>query len=208
MYLFRFNLKHLYLYSECQYCGQYYLRKDNLDLHIQNVHEAGQKHPCKLCPKSYACKDRLQDHLRTVHGILPWNTVQILQTESKPHVSDHEKVIKITFFSSFSLTKKGLHFPVKLQVQKELEGSVKCRYCEQVFLSTELEYHLRFSHGVKPIRPGTLASTSANELSISEAAEALLKTLTPQPDYLLRSLTPLPMETLDELIMDSALSKE
>ena len=99
MDLFRFILKHLYLYSECQYCGQYYLRKDNLDLHIQNVHEAGQKHPCKLCPKSYACKDRLQDHLRTVHGILPWNTVQILQTDSKPHVSDHEKVIKITFFS-------------------------------------------------------------------------------------------------------------
>ena len=97
---------------------------------------------------------------------------------------------------------------VELQVQKELEGSVKCRYCEQVFLPTELEYHLRFSHGVMPIRPGTLGSTSANELSISEAAEALLKTLTPQPDYLLRSLTPLPMETLDELIMDSALSKE
>ena len=53
-----------------------------------------------------------------------------------------------------------------------------------------------------------MASSLANELSISEAAEALLKTLTPQPDYLLRSLTPLPMETLDELIMDSALSKE
>ena len=94
---------------------------------------------------------------------------------------------------------------MKLQVQKELEGSVKCRYCEQVFLSTELEYHLRFSHGVKPIRPGTLASTSANELSISEAAEAFLKTLTPQPEYLLENLTPLPMETLDQTGFGSSL---
>ena len=83
------------IFSECQYCGQYYLRKDNLDLHIQNTHEAGQKHPCKLCSKSYACKDRLQDHLRTVHGILPWNNVQILQTESKPHANDQEQVIII-----------------------------------------------------------------------------------------------------------------
>ena len=136
MYLFRFNLKHLYLYSECQYCGQYYLRKDNLDLHIQNVHEAGQKHPCKLCPKSYACKDRLQDHLRTVHGILPWNTVQILQTESKPHVSDHEKVIKITFFSSFSLTKKRFTF------SREIAGSKRIgRKCQMSILRTSISFN-------------------------------------------------------------------
>jgi hypothetical protein len=64
-----------------------------------------------------------------------------------------------------------------------------------------MESHLRFSHGVMPVRPG-----GPTELSISEAAEALLKTLTPQPDYLLRCLTPFPMESLDDLIMDSALS--
>lgn len=81
------------------------------------------------------------------------------------------------------------------------EDVLKCKYCEQAFLPAEMENHLRFSHGVMPI-------TSSDQLTISEAAEALLKTLTPQPDYLLRSLTPLPMETLDELIMDSALSKE
>ena len=44
-----------------------------------------------------------------------------------------------------------------------------------------------------------MASSLANELSISEAAEAFIKTLTPQPEYLLENLTPLPMETLDPL---------
>ena len=158
---------------ECKQCGQFYLRKDNLENHIQSVH-GPEKHPCKLCSKSYACKERLQDHLRTSHGILPWNKVQVLQTVSKPHEDE------------------------QAEVQKELEGTIKCRYCEQVFLPAEMENHLRFSHGVMPIRPGT---TNA-EISMSDAAEALLKTLTPQirfdPDYLLRSLTPLPMETLDE----------
>ena len=54
-----------------------------------------------------------------------------------------------------------------------------------------------------PVRPG-----GPTERSITEAAEALLRTLTPQPDYLLRCLTPLPMETLDEIIMESALNKD
>ena len=105
-------------------------------------------------------------------GILPWNKVQVLQTSSKPHEEEVEAL-----------------------VQKELEGTVKCRYCEQAFVPTEIETHLRFSHGVMPIRdfPDPFA---------------LLKTLTPNPDFLLRSLTPLPMETLDELILDSAFSKE
>lgn len=58
-----------------------------------------------------------------------------------------------------------------------------------------METHLRFSHGVMPVKRG-----SANEFTVSEAAEALLRTLTPQPDYLLRCLTPLPMETLDDFI--------
>ena len=50
-----------------------------------------------------------------------------------------------------------------------------------------------------PIQPDTMASSLANELSISEAAEAFIKTLTPQTEYLLKNLTPLPMETLDPL---------
>ena len=87
--------------------------------------------------------------------------------------------------------------------EQELDDDwqLKCKYCEQAMEKGEMENHLRFSHGVMPI-------TSSEQFTISEAAEALLKTLTPQPDYLLRSLTPLPMETLDELIMDSALSKD
>ena len=59
-----------------------------------------------------------------------------------------------------------------------------------------METHLRFSHGVMPVKRGT-----ANEFTVSEAAaEAMLRNLTPQPDYLLRCLTPLPMETLDDFI--------
>ena len=87
--------------------------------------------------------------------------------------------------------------------EQELDDDwhLKCKYCEQAMEKGEMENHLRFSHGVMPI-------TSSEQLTISEAAEALLKTLTPQPDYLLRSLTPLPLETRDELIMDSALSKD
>ena len=73
-----------------------------------------------------------------------------------------------------------------------------------------MESHLRFSHGVVPVKESSAAagpsSSSAgfalgsNDYSVSEAAEALLRTLTPQPDYLLRCLTPLPMETLDDFL--------
>ena len=140
-------------------------------------------HSCKLCSKSYNSNDRLQEHLKTSHGILPWNKVKILQVSTKNHDNIEEDQEK---------------------ARQELAGNLKCRYCEQFFLPAEMENHLRFSHGVMPVKqPGV-----STELSITEAAEALLKTLTPQPDYLLRSLTPLPMETLDELILDSALSKE
>ena len=149
--------------------------------------EQKENHPCKLCSKNYASQERLQEHLRTSHGILPWNKVKILQVTSKPHeASQNSEEID--------------HLK---ETRAELEGTEKCRFCEQYFLPAEMENHLRFSHGVMPIRAGV-----STELSITEAAEALLKTLTPHPDYLLRSLTPLPMETLDELIMDTALSKE
>ena len=148
-------------------------------LFLCSVHgEQKENHPCKLCSKSYGTKERLQDHLRTSHGILPWNKVQVLQVSSKNHEIEGDEQEKI---------------------QEELAGTLKCRYCEQVFLPAEMENHLRFSHGVMSVRQGV-----STELSITEAAEALLKTLTPQPDYMLRTLTPLPMESLDELIMDSA----
>jgi len=164
---------------QCKTCNHFFLRKDNLEAHILNVHgEQKENHPCKLCSKSYGTKERLQDHLRTSHGILPWNKVQVLQVSSKNHKIEGDEQEKI---------------------QEELAGTLKCRYCEQVFLPAEMENHLRFSHGVMSVRQGV-----STELSITEAAEALLKTLTPQPDYLLRTLTPLPMESLDELIMDSA----
>ena len=58
---------------------------------------------------------------------------------------------------------------------------------------------LKSKNVLMPIQPDTMASSLANELSISEAAEAFIKTLTPQPEYLLENLTPLPMETLDPL---------
>lgn len=72
---------------------------------------------------------------------------------------------------------------------------LKCKICEHDFAPTEMENHLRFSHGVLSVRPG-----APFDFSVSEAAEALLRTLTPQPDYLLRCLTPLPMETLDDFM--------
>ena len=55
---------------------------------------------------------------------------------------------------------------------------------------------LKSKNVLMPIQPDTMASSLANELSISEA---FIKTLTPQPEYLLENLTPLPMETLDPL---------
>ena len=118
----------------------------------------------------------MTDHLRICHGILPWNVLP--------------------------MAKNGQDLDVEC-LEKELAGSVQCKFCEQTFLPTEMESHLRFSHGVMPVRPG-----GPTERSIAEAAEALLRTLTPQPDYLLRCLTPLPMETLDEIIMKSALNKD
>ena len=83
-----------------------------------------------------------------------------------------------------------------------MAGTLKCWYFENFFLPAEMENHLRFSHGVMSVRQGV-----STELSITEAAEALSKTLNHWPDYLLRTLIPLSMESLNELIIDSALSK-
>ena len=85
--------------------------------------------------------------------------------------------------------------PESVSLEEGLKGKLKCKICEHNFLATELETHLRFSHGVLPVKPG-----AQSDFSVSEAAEALLRTLTPQPDYLLRGLTPLPMETLDDFV--------
>ncbi len=74
---------------------------------------------------------------------------------------------------------------------------LNCKVCENDFLPVEMEAHLRFSHGIMPVRrPGEAAAAN----NISEVADAILRTLTPQPDYLLRCLTPLPMDTLDDFI--------
>ena len=67
-----------------------------------------------------------------------------------------------------------------------MAGTLNCRYCEEVFLPAEMENYYSFSHGVMFVHQGV-----STELSITESAEALLKTLNLQPDYLLRTLTPL-----------------
>ena len=79
------------------------------------------------------------------------------------------------------------------KIQKELAGTLNCRFSEQVVLLAETENYYRFSHGVMSVCQGV-----STELSMTESAEAILKTLTLQPDYLLRTLTPLP--TLNYLI--------
>ena len=48
------------------------------------------------------------------------------------------------------------------KTQEELAGTLKCQYCEQVFLPAEMENHLRFSHGVMSVRQGV-----STELSIT-----------------------------------------
>ena len=75
-----------------------------------------------------------------------------------------------------------------------------------------MESHLRFSHGVVPVKSVSAPAVSNAEeaaeqstsfsasASVTEAAEAMLRTLTPQPDYLLRCLTPLPLDTLDDFL--------
>ena len=50
---------------KCKICNNFFLRKDNLESHILNVHgEQKENHPCKLCSKTYERKERLEEHLR------------------------------------------------------------------------------------------------------------------------------------------------
>jgi len=85
---------------------------------------------------------------------------------------------------------------VMAKVADESDGGeqvVRCEVCEKDFLPEELEAHRRFSHGLRTDK------VEEKERSLI-STEALLRTLTPQPDYLLRCLTPLPIDTLDDLL--------
>jgi hypothetical protein len=145
----------------CDYCGNYFLRKDNLEEHIKSAHEdESARLTCKVCQVSTGNEKALDEHMKSHHGVLPWNKV------------------------------------VEGDIEKELSGELRCKICEKSFLPAEMETHLRFSHGVLPVKTGSVNT----DFALPASAEALLRTLTPQPDYLLRCLTPLPMETLDDLI--------
>lgn len=150
---------------------------------------------CKLCSKSYSSQELLQvSHILIIFGVFAIASFFALQE----HLRTVHGILPWNKVQVCQVSSK----PHELNEQElDDDWQLKCKYCEQAMEKGEMENHLRFSHGVMPI-------TSSEQFTISEAAEALLKTLTPQPDYLLRSLTPLPMETLDELIMDSALSKD
>ncbi len=153
----------------CDYCGAFYLRRDNLEEHVRTAHEDDSlRLSCKVCKATAGNALALEDHMRSHHGVLPWNKL------------------------------------VDGDMERELLGAgrLQCKVCEKSFLPSEMETHLRFSHGVLPVKPGSLnaADFAAFALPASASAEALLRTLTPQPDYLLRCLTPLPMETLDDFI--------
>ena len=39
---------------------------------------------------------------------------------------------------------------VEGDIEKELSGELQCKVCEKSFLQSEMETHLRFSHGVMP----------------------------------------------------------
>ena len=135
-----------------------------------------------------------------------------------------------------------MHQVVEGDIEKELSGELQCKVCEKSFLQSEMETHLRFSHGVmmpaankKPIEgqepeqeqppqfpgmlaglapggPGMNAMASSSALSMGAPGGAvntvpgadlalaeLLKTLTPQPDeIIMRCLTPVPLDTLDD----------
>ncbi|TRY67578.1 hypothetical protein TCAL_07828 [Tigriopus californicus] len=153
----------------CQICQKFFLRKDNLEEHLKNVHgKHSESLKCKVCGLYRASQKSLEDHMQNDHGLLPWNTL-----------------------SQGSGKAPG----PRVDIAKEMKGHLKCKICEHNFLPAEMESHLRFSHGVMPVKPGALS-----DFSVSEAAEVLLRNLTPQPDYLLRCLTPLPMEILDDFI--------
>ena len=178
---------------ECPHCPQRrtFCNKTFLRRHILECHEKDTRRSCPICGLYYLRKDKLEAHMVSVHGqaykpnpCKLCSKVYSTADKLQKHLRTVHGILPWNKVQVLQVTAK----PHELK-----EDVLKCKYCEQAFLPAEMENHLRFSHGVMPI-------TSSDQLTISEAAEALLKTLTPQPDYLLRSLTPLPMETLDELL--------
>ncbi len=126
-------------------------------------------------------KDHLEEHVQTFHACEGNNK------DLTCNLCD----AKFRSIGGLATHKQQTHGELPWNASAAAESEkLECKVCEHVFLPQELETHLRFSHGVLPLaKPG-----------VSEAAEALLRTLTPQPDYLLRCLTPLPLDSLDDLI--------
>ena len=182
---------------QCPQCSRTFCNNTILRRHVLETHEKDSRRTCGLCGAFYLRKDKLEAHMRNAHDVTTIKCKLCSKSySSAERLQEHLRTVHgILPWNKIQVLKVSSQ-PHELNEEMENNEDLKCKYCERAFLPAEMENHLRFSHGVMPI-------TSSEQLTISEAAEALLKTLTPQPDYLLRSLTPLPMETLDELIMDS-----
>ena len=210
----------------CSECSKTYTTNSALNNHKTNIHGLGEKPNCDRCGKSFSSKSQLNKHFLLAHEKDPRLTcdkcgaVYLSRDNLKAHIetcqSDEEnhlcEMCDKRYKSKQTLTEhlRSTHgiLPWNKLSSDGSKSMLKCKICESDFLHEEMEAHLRFSHGVMPVKKPDLTAGPAGIMtaydfsgsSVSEAAEALLRTLTPQPDYLLRALTPLPMEAIDDFI--------
>ena len=52
----------------CVLCKQVFTRRNNLQRHVQAVHEGKKNEACEVCGRKFAQRYHLQDHMRVVHG--------------------------------------------------------------------------------------------------------------------------------------------
>ena len=212
----------------CGVCGKKYSTSYSLELHRVNAHDTAERPKCELCGKTFASPTLLKKHRIRVHerderlkcpdcGRVFIRRDKLLIHRKKCQNCDllppdeefeDESVVRCKLCDNDISPAEELanhlrdQHGVTLIVEKGQNSSQAQNSIEVVNVAQQISVGQQITAGTsQPISFGQLnLPHNPTEFSISEAAEALLRNLTPQPDYLLRCLTPIPLEVLDDFM--------
>ena len=124
--------------QKCGLCGKTFLTKRLLKIHIQNIHDQGEKNriACKYCDKIFIRYNSISRHIRDVHEKKRDHKCYICQKTFKRHVQ-----LTTHIESIHNLKSRNVH-----GCTKKFECDVCGKTCDQL---SSLIAHKNFIHGMK-----------------------------------------------------------
>ncbi|XP_040573200.1 uncharacterized protein [Lepeophtheirus salmonis] len=211
---------------ECQICKKRFIKLNHLQSH-ELLHTGVKPFECRTCPKKYSSEFALKNHRIHTHdeGDKPkcdeCGKTFFTNSGVRKHVLRfHNKDLRLycNECPRIYLRKDNLERHVRLvhrdpkgmSMHQSSESKIQKKSSSESFKSAPSRYP---TTDPEEVIDGLFGEDSNNTLhrkgevlNISggldaSATEALLKNLTPQPDYLLKNLTPIPLEALEEMFL-------